>query len=448
MIERRDREGAPRLFSLGIGGIDLGLGRSLRRALGSAGGGSLTLAKAGKSSRSRSVPKISRSATASVIDVPAAETTWSAGPLSVIPDYGSRGSRRHSVTVQKTMTLEQYHPDTLDARIRVLERDDRGQLVRIARREAEQRWSYRFVVDGKQLRARTVAPPAFGETPSRTSVDLLPDGIAAMNLREADDEEGESTLWIDLHRGASTIRSAPMTARVLHRLLLGPGALSEREQSLPGWEPAPRELIAADAVVVWNSPEDRQLDWLPAARRFGEAVPARLARGLNLRLDAPVVIGMEGRASLDRLMAARKVPKRVPLVLPRDAFPFPHEGLREKLAAAWTAGPVLDAMPERVPDVLVLAAAESGGRFGERIASARAGDKEGSLLVWNLTETPRTDRLHSWREQGGWNSLALAEGGVLQAREAAQKLGELSRSIQQGRGMPVFTLRGPLLWYY
>jgi hypothetical protein len=447
LLERRDREGTPRLFSLGIGGIDLGLGRSMQRALGSAGGGSLSLVGA-KASRPRSAPVASRSATTTIVDLPVAVPPRTAGPQSVIPSYGSEPSLRHSVTVREAMTLEQYHPDTLDSRIRILERDDRGRVVRITRREAEQRWSYLFLVDGKRMRARAAAPPAFGESPVRASVDVLPDRIAAMTLREAADEEGATTLWIDLHRGESAVRSAEMTARVLRRILLGPEAPTERQQSLPGWEPPPRELIDADAVVIWGSREDGQADWLPAPRRFGEAIPGRLARGLNLRLDSPVVIGMDGERSLDRLTKAHMVPKRVPLVLPRDAFPFPHEDLRAKLAAAWTAGPVLDAMPDRAPELLVLAGAESGSRFGERIAEARAGDRHGSLLVWNLTETPRTDRLHGWREQGGWNSLALAEGGVLQVREAERRFAELSRSMQQTRGEPVFTLGDSFLWYY
>ncbi len=488
----RERAGEPlRVFSVGIGGIDLGMQQAIDRS--SAASLRLVQTEVTSPGGPQRRPGPSGPAPAgSAGEEGSQEATGTAGTAGrdgpELPPHGIDGNRAGFV-VERGETdealgrpqswLRVYGADGPEVRVHrtfVAE----GRAVGFERYEEGRPIGYRFRRRGDGLVAEAV--------PSRVPIRLtgdspapLPEGLAALRLSSAaddgpapgprDERVEPSTVAVtlekvvdgELREFSSRVARADMQQAVLElprpgrptdplaNLFplpewLGPTQalmlISERPGAGPVWESGPLELPGEEdpRVVAW-------------------ALAHRFEAGAESRPGYPTVIGTDRRDSPRRWSEAPAQPGRATiLLLPEDGFPAPFESLRAALSRVWTAGPVLAQLPERMPpakrddSLVVLVSAEAPASFARRLR-ALAGDARmagRALAAWSLAAPLRGDLPGSLLAGRELACIGVAEASAIGVRSAERRLAEWSRRLAATppRSARIETLGGPFVWVF
>jgi hypothetical protein len=407
----RGRLAGRRLFSVGIGGLDLGMRRVLakapRRGLEMRGG--RKPAAAGRApAPSPSAPETAAPASAGRFQGPMPAHGFAPAPESATCAAGFRDGTREV---------------RFDAGCRVLA---------VLRQEGERALALRFDHDRAAWTARAL-PVATFRAAAVPEPDVVPDGLALMAVapRPGETEDANVPVWL---RANGQRLTAPLARRGLQRLLLGEALAPAGAATLPGLVPPPAELGSASAWMVWTG--DLALRDVP-----GEEDPRRLAEALGAT-SVPTVLGVGTRAA-ERWAAAPRIARAL-LLAPADAFPGASAGLRRDVERAWGKGPIAESLPSRkLPDLVVLASAEAPAVLAER-ALALASDPRLAgrhLAVLSLSGAlPATLAV---------DLLDRGAAGVALSADSAAALGVLATALASaGKGVRAETLPGLGVWTY
>jgi hypothetical protein len=398
----RARVAGKRLFSVGIGGLDLGMSRVLAKA--SRRGLDLRGARGGTS-----VPARPPASASPLPRTPSAQRF--AGPM---PSHGFPPPAAGC-------------PAAFEDGTRILRFETPCQLQEIERREGERTLLFRFDHSGATWTARPLpaAPPVL--TPPGT----LAEGLAVLTLARREGETGSDTVAVRL-QGSGQDRAADLPRRGLQRLLLGEELAPAGSATLPGLVPPPAELGQAAAWMVWTP--DLAAHGLP-----GEEDPSRVADALRAAA-LPVVLGV-GTEAPARWASAPRVGRAL-LLVPDDAFPGAGAA-RDAVAQACGKAPRATVLPERkLPDLVVLLSAEAPAVLAAR-AAALAADRRMAgrhLAVLSLGgDVPpamTTDLLAR-----GPAGIAVSAAGLDDVRALAGAVGRLGRGTRAERlpGLGVWT---------
>jgi hypothetical protein len=406
----RARLAGRRLFSVGIGGLDLGLRRVLakspRRGLEMRG--------------ARSAPR-GEGAGAARAAAPAARPPSSARFAGAVPAHGSTWAG-----------VAESCGATYRDGARTVRFDPQCRVTAVVRREGERTIGLRFDHEGTTWTARALAPAALAPPAVPEPADLPP-GLALLSLPAPAGETEDPAVPVRLQGGGRRLE-AKLSRRGLQRLLLGGGLAPAGTATLAGLVPPPAEMGTPAAWMVW-APR------LPAGNVPGEEDPAQLAGALRAA-SLPVVLGVGPRAA-ERWAAAPRIQRALLLSSP-DAFPGASADLRRDVEAAWHKMPIAESLPTRkVPDLVVLVSAQAPAVLAARTAALAADPRLGGrhLAVLSLA-SPLPSSLAGELLDLGPAGVAVATGGVRDVAELAAALGRV------GRGLRAEALPGPGVWTY
>jgi hypothetical protein len=471
-----------RMFSVGIGGLDLDMGPVVERARGR----SLALGD-GVGGR---VPEPS----SGVAPGPAtaqgrSEAAWRRDPEMLpetrMPDHGAgdsagaRGATRehghHRVEVGSTAAGESgreptawvltvYGADGPEPRSRRLFLDGDRRILSFERVENGRRLRYHFDRRGERLTAVRLAEERTTSGAAAAAPAALPAGLALLQVDEPGNGRVESTeIGLRLEsrvEGSRRNLEAAFPRPLLQRLVLGREIDRTPGQPLPGLSPLPSGLGAVHTVMVlppgerWLSPWERE-----PVLAAGEEDPIRLARALGAwwsgeGAGAPAaVVGVDPVRSPERWETAPRPGPDALLLLPDGAFGTSGDAWRTALAAEWDSARVASSLPDAVsPALVVLVSTEPPASFGLRLRRlARDPRMRGRLLAaWSLGGPVRADLARSWIDEGQLAGIGLAEHSLVARRGAARALGELRRALASGGAEPprIERIGGPFLWHF
>ncbi|HEX5043276.1 MAG TPA: hypothetical protein VFV75_10245 [Candidatus Polarisedimenticolaceae bacterium] len=401
--DARTRLGGKRLFSVGIGGLDLGMSRVLAKA--SRRGLDLRGARGGTPAPAR---------TRAPVPPPTASpsTQRFAGAM---PPHGFP-------------PLTTPCPAEFVDGARILHFETPCALQEVRRREGERSLLFRFDRSGTTWTARPLAaaPPVLAPPGSQ------PDGLAVLTLARRQQETASDTVAVRLQGGGQD-RAADLPRRGLQRFLLGKELAPAGSATLPGLVPPPADLGQAAAWMVWTP--DLEGPGLP-----GEEDPIRLAEALR---DAalPVVLGVgtEGPAR----WARAPLLGRALLLVPDDAFPGAAAPLRDAVVQACGKAPRATVLPERrLPDLVVLLSAEAPAVLAARAAALASDPRLAGRhlavlsLAGHLPPALTADLLAR-----GPAGVAVSLAGLDGVRALAGAVGRLGRGTRAERlpGLGVWT---------
>lgn len=483
--ERRNREPATRVFSVGIGGVDLGMNSVLARAkfrssrLGLGTGDRVATGKA--AAPSRPTTPVVADAGAAVADsplLPASE--WpehGLGPVdqrSVTTTPDGKGTiafrRRPGALVRKgTFKPEGGTVVAWDEVLLAMEGPEVRSRRRIAgqngkaphfeRVEEERFLSYRFERSGSDLKA-TLTPAsqqieAFRLT-SPQSTSAAPPGLIVMDLPPSTQNAAGGARFeapavgIRLRAPAGREREAPLPRSVLQRLVRGREIDFSPDRPLPAFTPAAEVLGASRALMVIQSEDESRAPWSgPKAPRPGEEDAARLAYALTQwwiadpSSTARAVCGTDPAASPARWDRAPRLDGLLAVKAPESAFPAQAAALRAGLAG--------------LPDdpgasTVILVSAESPGVLGRRLRALSVDPKFAgkTLAVVSLGGPLRADLPASLLAEGGLAGLGVYDAGPIGLRKSIDEVVRFARSAagEAATGRRVEELTGPFTWFY
>lgn len=470
LAARQQRGEQLRVFSVGIGGLDLGMGRALQKARDRGRGVATPDA----------VPEGRPSAPTTQGETQQPRESWRVDsplvPDTVMPDHGlgrapsTKPGRRefgdHWMEVGESWLWTVLGAEGPEVRSRKLYLDGEGRAAEFERVEQMRFLRYRMERNGSGLSARLVRETAGGDSapqsPAPTAEAKLPAGLASLQMLEVAPAEppvgaAEPDLVAMRLAAQGTNLEADLPRGTLQRLLLGRSADLTPGEPLAGLAPLPGPLAEVETLMLLLRRSQREPPWTGAARPIaGEEDPVRVAAALrdwwaSEQPPRSVVVGVDPVASPERWASAPRPDRAsVSLLLPGDGFPGPAAQLRERLAAAWKAGPVVDAVPKRLEaPLLVLVSAEAPALLAARLRQL-AGDPQlaGKLLaVWSLAGSLRQDLPASLLGAGKLRGLGLAEASVIDQRHAPDELQAMSMALAAGK-LRVEQLPGPFLWYF
>jgi hypothetical protein len=485
LAERRRAGEKLRVFSVGIGGLDLGMGRVVARA----GGRSMALGAAAPVLASA----LPRAAEPSAGRRPTApmerREEWREDPpllpVTVLPDHGlgagevgKRESREFgNNSISRNLSdqpdsgqtwvwtlLGADSPDVISRRVVI---GPQGRLLSVDRTAGSRTLRYRFEKDGSAWKARLLPVQESAQQETSWIPDVgLPDGSALLRVVVDEPQEGgEPGILLRLHgsqrpEGRSLEADFPRAA--LQRLVMGPEADLEPGRPIAGLDPMPRELGRVESLLVALNRPQRARPWEQgAAVVAGEENPIRLARALNVwwssegrgGLQRSAVVVTSPAESVKRWEAAPRPGGSAILLLPEDAFPGRLTELRNRFRQGWDSGAVVESLPAEVDaKLVVLISGEAPGRFAARLRElADEPAMRGKLLAaWCLTSSVRQDLPASLLSAGGLAGVGLAEASVVGRRRAAEHLGALDHALSTGgdANPRVEGLSSLFLWYF
>ena len=448
-----------RVFSVSIGGLDLGMDSALERASRRAQTGLFgTAASRTGSAPPTRRPRVVAMRPAPVVAEPRKPATLPPGP--VLPDHGGRREVTESgtpgtpgPTVWELSGADGPWPqgkrlfvDRAADRALSFERLEDGRLLR-----------YGFEIDGDRLRATVTAAPGPPPATPTEGRGALSKGLALLEVVSSSTDRSAETVGVRMTFGDRSI-VAPLSRSMLQRLALGP-SLDPGRADLPGLSPLPDEVGAIDRVMVALDPWQLRPPWdanPPAVP--GEEDPLRIAAELQEWWDArsgesrpAVAVGVDAVRSPPRWDAAPPPGKSGVLVLPEDAFPGLARRFREPLEKAWTAGDVVAALPSKLPKLVVLASGEAPALLGARVRrlASRPEMKDRFLAVVSLSGEIRTDLAASLASEGHLASLGVASFSPVGLSETVSEIEAMSIALaQSAKDTRIEEMSTAFVWFY
>ena len=464
-VDRRSTDGVPpRVLSVGVGGLDLGMEKVLARArsrsigLLGAGGG---------------LPRATVPATSTPREVsPETRARWREDPpglpRTVMPRHGLGGDvpRREfdhgwieSSPGEQLIVYGAAGPEVVARRV-VFGSDGRAQ--RFTRIEAGRYWQFTLERSADRVKAVRLEPAegaSVTEVPAKID---LPAGLALLRIDpNGGSDPASASVALRLQGSDGTVLDAATPRWVVQRLVMGREADLAHDPSLPGIAPLPQSLGKVETLMVLARPGINDRPWEAQAPQVpGEQDPLSVAAAIGAWWDAPdalpapggTVVGVDWAASPKRWSVAPRPGASALLVLPENGFPEPAQGLEQRLAENWMAGRVsAKADPSKTETLVLVVSAEAPGRFATRLASiARLPAMQGKLLAgWSLAGPVRDD-LASWLlEQTQIAGVGIAEGSVVSRRTAPDRLRAIARELSaRGKQDRVESIPGPFLWHF
>ncbi len=480
-------EGKPRVFSVGIGGIDLGMDQAIDRALA---GDSRLAPGAGAAAEEPSRPASPGAEETDATAIPEAP------PSFEMPDHGIGGQRRVPARefaggwIRRgtwkappeagawVLVVHDPHGPEVRSRRSILDSDGRARAFERVEDLRFLRYAMERRPDGLEAaplpEVPGEAPPSAAHdrppAPADAPADRLPAGVSMIEVlgprgsAPAGIPGAEPpAIGLKLRTPGKAALEAAFPRTVLQRLLLGPDHDLSAGKPLPGLTPPGQVLGEARSLMVAMPPEATAPPWAgPRAAVPGEENAVRIARAIARWWSAgspspsaapPVVVATDARLSPGRWESAPVVPKRPWLLLPEDAFPGPSAPLREAIARGFPAGASGPDLPAGdAPDLVVLASGEAPGLLGARLgALARDRRMQGKLLaVFPLGGPVREDLPASLLGEGNLAAVGVAgfsPVGVPRAIEAIGRVAEAARAAapERSRAEEVAT---ELTWFY
>ena len=478
-----------RIFSVGIGGLDLAMDQVLARASGQ----SLQVGF-GASSVGRTIPARPQAGQGArtTADQPAAvREEWREDPSRLsdvaLPDHGrGSGSAGDAYVVRfGDHYLERGYDQAVGAdgrparrtwlatvmgvhdpevRSRKVYLGDSGSLTTVERVENSRFLRYGYDREGDVLRANVLGGAVI-PADSASGAATAPPVEGLVRLWVVPGRSGNSPterLRLEfLETGTPSQLEADFPRSVLQRLVMGRSVDLTPSQPIP-LAPLPPSLGVVDVVMFQLGPVDRARPWeSSAAPGPGEEDPVRLARALNLwsrqgpqnQAAPPGVVGVDPRSSSDRWRDAPRSAPSTLLLLPRDGFVEGAGELRDALEAAWTAGPVVDAMPESLDASLVVVVSdEPPGLCSTRVSDlAEHPAMQGKLLAaWCVAGSMRPDVPARVVSDGGLAGLGVASSTLVDRRHAVEDLAAFGRALASpiNVGGRIEQIEGPFLWFF
>lgn len=485
---RRAKEPATRVFSVGIGGVDLGMGAVLARAtkksgrLGMAAGESGT--PAGAPSEKATAEPPAAAPAPSTVPAPA-------DPLAIEwPDHGLGPAAERSVTAspdQRSTTSARRRPGALvrtgtfkveaappvtwqetvlgmegpEVRARRVIFDPKGGATVFQRVEDERFVSYRLEGAGNALRAvpspapipaevfAPVAPPAGSQgaaPPALTVMDLVP---AAGEPAAADAVE-PVTVAVRLRGGDGRERVASIPRALMQRLVRGRELDTTPDRPLPAFTPASAMLGTSRGLMVLASADETRAPWTGATPlRPGEEDAARLAAALTRwwSTDGPstagAVVGVDPAVSPARWAKASPLDGTIAVIAPEDAFPWPARSLRPPLSK-------IAAQP--AAKLVLVVSAEAPGLLGRRLRQMATDPQfDGkTLAVVSCGGPMRADLPASLLAEGHLAAVGVYEAGPVGLTRSVSLVAGWAGSVgsDAAKGRRVEEVAGPFTWFY
>lgn len=452
--------GPPRVFSVGVGGLDLGmrsvLDRARSRSIGLIGAGA-------------EIPRAS-AAPSSVEISPETRAAWREDPRglpqTVMPDHGiGQGALKRTFGTGWIETASGelrvvYGAAGPDAVARQTRFGADGKPVGFERYEGGRKWRYTLEPSADGLRAVRARAPDRATPPVPATLDL-PSGLALMSIDpDGGGDPAAPSVTVRLEAAGAGPIDAHAPRGFVQRLVLGRHADLAHDPSLPGIAPLPAVLGDVESLMLLGRQELKRRPWeVDTPIVAGEQDPLTIAAAINAWWDAPdalpapggAVVGVDRASSPKRWADAPRPGTTALLVLPPDAFPQTATAMHTGLAQAWTAGRV-SAQADPVDETLVLVvSAEAPGSFATRLlAIAEQPEMKGKLLAGWCLAGPMRDDLAPWiLERTAVAGLGLAEGSVVSRRDANEHLRTIVQALKShGATDRVESIPGPFLWHF
>ncbi|HEX4825268.1 MAG TPA: hypothetical protein VFV19_13260 [Candidatus Polarisedimenticolaceae bacterium] len=472
---RRSSDPDARIFSIGIGGVDLGTNAILARAIGRSSKMGLGSIEAAPPSRATAPP--------SAATAPQAEAVASAWPdhglgaeaertTTALP--GGRGSivarSRPGSIVRKgswklgegrTVAWEEWilGMEGTEARFRRRTPDVEGRAPVFERLEDGRLLSYRFDRSGAAMKAATVLAQlpeeAFGAIPAESADPApVPAGLALLDVAPSASAPtpGRLTAITLRLRDAERDRTADVPGTLLQRLVLGRAFDPTPDRPLAAFTPAKALLGSARTLMVMATAAEGRPPWsVAAAPEPGETDAARIATALTAwwRQEAPpeearAVVGVHGAGSLARFAAAPRFDGKLAVDAGADAFPA--------LPAASRSG--ISALPPGTPGarVVLVVSGEGPGVLGRHLRRVAADPSNAgkALAVVALAGAPRDDLPASLLGEGKLAAIGIYSAGPVGIPEAVDRVSSWARAAADAKstGLRLEELPGPFTWYY
>jgi hypothetical protein len=480
---RVKQEPLTRVFSVGIGGVDLGMSAALARAAGRS-------AKLGLVQNERAASAVAPSRGTAVEPPSTTVADPSVLPATEWPDHGLGPVEERTVVelpdgtgtivtrrlLGSLVRKGSYKPEggaqmAWDEVLLAMEGPEARARRRISipsgtapvfeRVEDERFVRYRFDRAGNTLRATlavaALPSQALGLTPQQgASATVVPPELIVMDLlppaaaSPPGDREEPLVIRVRLRGADGRERVAPLPRSLLQRLVRGRSIDLTPERPLQAFTPATEVLGTSRSLMVLMSPDEARAPWSgPMAPRPGEEDASRLAAALTRwwsadpSSSARAVVGADPVASPARWARAPLLNGTFAVVAPVDAFPGQASALR--------AG--LEGLPGSADaTIVVIVSAEAPGVLGRRLR-ALASDPALSgkiLAVASLGGPLRADLPASLLGEGRLAALGLCESGPVGLNRTVEEIVRFARSAggDASKGLRVEDLVGPFTWFY
>jgi hypothetical protein len=477
-----------RVFSVGIGGVDLGTRAAFARA-------SSESSRLGTGRVLRTIPDSADRPAAG--GVPAALSSAPRDdppglPPTALPDHGlgdpparpllegatlfERETTRHRFArgvyaigpgEAVSWTESRLGSDGPDVVFRRRVQEPDGRPAVFLRVEDGRFLPYRLVRDGNRLRpvvALSEIPAAAFEAPQAPGDGgALPSGLVALEILPRADTGGsievgpglepEEPATVALRRRTSDGRdlTASVPRAILKRLVLGPRLDPPGAPPLPVFG-NPRALLEGAGTLLVILPDAlARPPWAgPVEPLPGEEDPARIVEALGaLWNGSGAAVGTDRARSAARWAAApRAAGARV--VAPPETFPRPFAYLRDEVVRALPEGRVVDEVPAE-GSLVIVASADAPGLFAARLRElARSPAMKGRLLaVCSFGGPLRPDLPGRLLDEGNLAGIALLEPSLPAGRRAARAIGAWIGALDAlGPERRVETVPGPFVWYF
>lgn len=508
--ERRAAGEAVRVFSIGMGGIDLGMSKALARAgrrsrkAGPAGFSAIGVSDAGRGGAPvptrdarppqppreprdpEGVPR-ARMRDHGMGDASTGARTWRPDPEVTLMsrhcgnDWVLTGS--YALEPGKAFGFSQVvlGADGPDVRSRRRNPDLQGKAPVFQRAEGGRYLSFKFEGSPGTLRAMPAEPalppavtapawtsfprpPAAEPAPSAVPPEPATAGLAMLEVvkaASADTSRAEpATVRLRLRTAAGRSSEADFPRAVLQRLVLGREVDLVPDRPLPALAPRSKVLGEANGLMVLADPADERRPWVgPNTAVVGEEDPVRLAAALNAwwragePAGAAAVVGTDPTRSPAHWSAAPKMGAGALVLAPDDAFPglaaAAGDSLRRRLPAERTARSLPDGS---LPGLVVLVSGESPSVLAARVRSVAADPRmAGRLLgVVALGDPARADLPAAILAETGVAGLAWLEAGPVDWKAVPDDLARFLEAVDKtgDRGGRYDAIPGPFVWYY
>jgi len=439
-----------RIFSVGIGGLDLGMGSVVSRAgsrRASLLGGGAVQSPATTGSRKRAAGR----------GAAEAREAWRRDPLglpaTVMPVHGSLAQPTHSVERRQEAVDVVYAADAPESRRRTLRLKGK-KIVLVEREEGGLQHAYLFEKSEDGYVARN-EPPTIVESPEAEPILPVP-GLLLMEVVTGGDGPLEATtiplrLTSNVSNRARSLE-ADFPRPVMQRLVRGPQVDPTPGQPLGGLVPLAADLGPVEALMLLAQAGQN------TSATVGEENPALLARAFGewwgKKGEKGALIGVDGSRSVERWSVAPVPDASAVLWLPDDAFSAADPGMVDALRSSWGAAPVSrSSEPDFESENLVLlvsgeAPADLASRLRRLATDQRMAGR--LLAVWPLQAPVRESLPRLLLAEGQLAGIGLADGGLVSRRTLSQALREIAQAL--GERMPeqrrVERLPAPFLWYF